>query len=89
MVDEIKAAFSALDSIEEVSSLNSKQEILQENADNRVLKNILYLAYNPYLQFYIKKIPVSIDSCTNNEVLPVRYQEFLDMLVDFLSLIHI
>ena len=83
MVDEIKAAFSALGSIEEVSSLNSKQEILQENADNRVLKNLLYLAYNPYLQFYIKKIPVSIDSCTNNEVLPIRYQGFLDMLVDF------
>lgn len=82
MTYEIRAAFHALDTIEEVSSLLSKQEILQLHTDSSVLKNLLYLAYNPYLQFYIKKIPVPIDSCTGTEVLSERYEDFLSMLVD-------
>lgn len=83
MVDSIISAFKALSSIEEVSSLNSKQDILQKNSGNDVLKNLLYLAYNPYLQFYIKKIPVTQDECSDNEILPIRYEGFLSMLVDF------
>lgn len=83
MVDSIISAFKALSSIEEVSSLNSKQDILQKNSGNDVLKNLLYLAYNPYLQFYIKKIPVTQNECLDNEILPIRYEGFLSMLVDF------
>ena len=77
----IRNAFEALDEISQVSSLNSKQEILLKNRDNTVLKTLLKLTYDPFQQFYIKKIPqFTIIEHRNPEV---NYKEFLEMLVKF------
>lgn len=83
---EIREAFELLNKIELTSSLNSKQEILKEGESNSVLKHLLYLAYNPYLQFYIKKIPkIELHQKTNVAVKSVdtfNYYKFLELLAD-------
>lgn len=56
--DEIYYAFDLLNKVENESGTLAKHAILQNGKDNEVLKNLLQFAYNPYLQFYIKKIPV-------------------------------
>lgn len=41
------------------SSRNEKESILLANKDNEILKKVFYLAYDPSINFYIKKIPDS------------------------------
>ena len=41
------------------SSRNEKESILLANKDNEILKRVFYLAYDPSINFYIKKIPDS------------------------------
>lgn len=41
------------------SSRNEKESILFTNKDNETLKKVFYLAYDPSINFYIKKIPDS------------------------------
>ena len=41
------------------SSRNEKESILLANKDNETLKKVFYLAYDPSINFYIKKIPDS------------------------------
>ena len=76
---EINNAFDALYEISQVSSLNSKQEYLLKNKDNAVFKTLLKLAYDPFRQFYIKKIPEFTVNRHNN--LLNNYSEFLNLLV--------
>lgn len=54
---EIVEAFNILTQVRNISSTKSKQEILSTGIDNQVLKTLLILAYNPSVQYYIKKIP--------------------------------
>jgi ATP-dependent DNA ligase len=51
---------SVCDIIAELESTNSrleKEAILIRNKDNKDLKRVFYLAYNPQINFFIKKIP--------------------------------
>ena len=76
----IKKAFAALDEIAYEPSLNGKQSILQANTDNQVLRTLLRLAYDPFQQFYIKKLPqVTPASVDLNPV--ETYGNFLELLV--------
>ena len=56
--DEIYYTFDLLNKVENESGTLAKYAILQNGKENEVLKQLLQLAYNPYIQFYIKKIPV-------------------------------
>ena len=51
-----------LDSISINPSRNNKQSILQSHKDNVVLKEVFRLAYDPFTQFYIRKIPTYIQN---------------------------
>ena len=49
--------FNIIESIASTSSRLEKEAILRENADNDILKEVFRLAYDPFTQFYIRKIP--------------------------------
>ena len=74
---DVLQAFQILSSIQQESSTLGKHNLLQQNKTNEVLKNLLYLSYNPYLQFYIKKIPIVT---TGNEDYVHNYLNFLQLL---------
>lgn len=46
-----------LNQISATSSRNEKEAILKANADNNLLKRCFFLAYDPFTQFHIRKIP--------------------------------
>ena len=46
-----------LNQISNISSTKTKLQILEDNKDNELLKQVCYLTYNPNINFYIKKIP--------------------------------
>ncbi len=57
-----------------------KEKILTENSDDEIFRKIFQLTYNPYINFYIKKIPEHFThaaALTLNETLPM-----LDKLID-------
>lgn len=79
---EIELALDAFDSIASTSSRTEKEAILREMKDNQPLLDLLYLCYNPFYQFHIKKIP--------------QYHGFTDTLgdmdenfVDFMQLLEL
>ena len=49
--------YNILATLANTSSRNEKIAILKSNANNVLLKRVCYMALNPYLQFYIRKIP--------------------------------
>lgn len=67
--------FKILNELSSTSKRNEKITILESNKDNPVLKLSFELAYNPYINFWIKKIPlytqnhVSTDHYTLNTAL--------------------
>lgn len=54
---DILDAFTAFESIREISATTGKAEILRQNQNNDVLKSLLFLTYNPFLVYNVKKIP--------------------------------
>ena len=46
-----------LNEIAETSSRNEKEAILKREVGNELLKRVFFLAYDPFTQFYIRKIP--------------------------------
>lgn len=80
-ITNIYESFAVLHKIGDVSSTNAKQDILREYGHNDVLKTLLFSAYNPFVQYNIKKIPTSIDDCTGKEATEQRYRDFLQLLV--------
>lgn len=82
--------FQVLERVLNASGTINKQAILSENMGNPVLKNLLYVAYNPYVQFYVKKIPETthIDHADRATDYMLHYTQFLQLLVD-LSKRHI
>lgn len=78
---DITSAFEAFEQIGSVSSTKSKQDILQSNSHNSVLKSLLLCTYNPYLQYNIKKIPTSLVECKGHMVQVSNYDKFLSLLV--------
>lgn len=77
----IEEAFTALKEIGSVSSTNDKQSILKDYSDNMVLRTLLFSAYSPFIQYNIKKIPVTIDGCLGTEVTEENYNTFIKLLV--------
>lgn len=49
--------YNIIKKISETSSRNSKIQILTENKENEDLKRAIFLALDPFTQFYIRKIP--------------------------------
>lgn len=81
MNNEIMVTFDILESIECERSLNGKQDILVANSNNEVLKQLLRLAYDPFQQFYIKKLPKFV--ATHNQVTyETNYGKFIQLLVN-------
>ena len=61
-----------LNEIAATSSRNEKEAIIRHEKDNELLKRVFFLAYDPFTQFYIRKIPAyetkqSIDFITLDE----------------------
>jgi DNA ligase-1 len=54
---KVSETFDAFEAIRGVSATSGKAEILEQNRDNDVLKSLLFLTYNPFLVYNIKKIP--------------------------------
>ena len=46
-----------LNEIAATSSRNEKEVIIRREKDNELLKRVFFLAYDPFTQFYIRKIP--------------------------------
>lgn len=46
-----------LETLRATASRNEKEAILKKNASNEILKQMIFLALDPYTQFYQKKIP--------------------------------
>lgn len=81
MISHIKSAFATLTQIGNVSSTKAKQDILQKDIQNPVLKSLLKSAYDPFIQYNIKKIPVTLSSCTGDEIRVDTYGAFLYLLL--------
>lgn len=75
---EIELAFAALESIKADKSTKGKTAILLENKDNNVLRNLLYYAFNTFLQYYIKQIPVVEPA--NRPIQAENFKTFLTLL---------
>ena len=78
-LEQLIQAFKTFNDIGLVSSLNSKQELLIEG-DSPTLRNLLLLAYNPFLQYNMKKLPIEIDECEGIEVSLDNYYKFICIL---------
>ena len=81
IIANICESFEVLSKIGSVSSTNAKQDILREYGHNDVLKTLLFSAYNPFVQYNIKKIPIPIDDCTGDCPTEGNYESFLSLLV--------
>lgn len=49
--------YKVLEKLAQNNSRNYKLEVLQANSDNEDLKKVIFLALDPFTQFYIRKIP--------------------------------
>ena len=49
--------YDIIQELKETSAKNGKIAILQREKDNELLKRVIVATYNPYVQYYIKKIP--------------------------------
>ena len=52
--------FDIIKRLETESGTNNKIQILKDNKDNILLKDVLYNTYNTFIQYYIKKVPKGI-----------------------------
>lgn len=59
------------------SGRNFKIDLLKQHADNELLKRVIFLALDPFTQFYIRKIPVYTPATTS------KYN--LDFTLDYLG----
>ena len=80
MENSITEVFTALNEIESVGSTNAKKAILQANAGNTKLQYLLKSAYDPYTQFYIKKIPTTENDCKGDNDAVSNYNGFTYLL---------
>lgn len=87
---------SIFQNLAETSSRNKKEEILLENINNSLLKRCIFLALDPFTQFWIKKIPAykksgnipletAIESLKNLSERKFTGNRGIDFLTDLLS----
>lgn len=77
---QIMRAFSAFDTIRSVTSSKAKASILEENKDNFVLKSMLYLTYNPFLTYNVKKLPKVKPETNSSHNYSSNFVEFVNLL---------
>ena len=70
-----------LEELRATSSRNEKEAILKKNAKNDVLKRVVFLALDPYTQFYQRKIP----EYKRSPLAAVPLEKALDRLVTLSS----
>lgn len=68
-----------LNELASTSSRNEKEAIIRREKDNELLKRVFFLAYDPFTQFYIRKIPAYM-----SDSVPMRT---LDKAMDDLSML--
>lgn len=78
--EQLETAFKVLSEIEAVGSTNAKKEILKQYSENSVLKRILESAYNPFRQYYIKKVNATPAKCSGVGVSSIRFYHFIQLL---------
>jgi hypothetical protein len=49
--------YDIIQELKDEPSKNAKIEILKREKNNELLKRVIVATYNPYTQYYIKKIP--------------------------------
>lgn len=79
---KIQDAFSTLQEVRAISSSKAKQEILMAHNTNEMLKTLLFLTYNPFVQYYIRKIP-KVAPVSDREVSEQVFSDFLHLLTQF------
>lgn len=79
--NEILATFKAFGDIRQTSATTGKAEILQQNFDNKVLRSLLFLAYNPFLVYNIKKVPIYTPDINSREYsMSSNLMQFIELL---------
>lgn len=68
--------------LKDTSSRNEKEAILLANKDNEILKKIFFLAYDPSIKFFIKKIP---DGWQHNDFMGSDWGSIFSVLEDIYS----
>lgn len=76
----MRRAYEAINSIGKTTKSTEKQALLEQQHDNVALKTFLGLTYNPYLQYYIKKIP-KVKTSASLQSDEAHWAKFLSMLV--------
>ena len=76
---QLSQALDILEQIKSVSSSNQKADLLRSNSDNFILKSILFLTYNPFLTYNVKKIPKFKKNTTEVET-DSNFYEFIRLL---------
>lgn len=69
-----------IDTLASDNGRNFKIEYLQSHADNKVLKHVVFLALDPYTQFFIRKIPKYTPAQSNQA-------DSLDSVLDSLAML--
>ena len=75
----MESVFQTLNQVYTVSSTLQKYDILKSDGSSR-LKDLLMLAYNPFKQYYIKKVPEVPSAKT--DTLEDNWREFVHLLDD-------
>ena len=68
--------------LKETSSRNEKEAILLANKNNEILKQIFFLAYDPSIKFFIKKIP---DGWQHDDEMNTSWESIFSTLEDIYS----
>lgn len=74
-----------INEISETGSTKEKENILKNNKDNELLRNVLEYTYNPYKKYKITEKLLDLNGCKNDSL---SFNNIFDML-DFLSVNNI
>ena len=79
-----KTVLDILETLESNDSRNFKEEVLEQNRKNELLKNIFSIVGDPYINFYVKKFK-SPKTFKHQEDDDIVVESFLTLLSDALS----
>lgn len=78
--NEIDIAFAVLEKIKNNTSSKGKTALLNMYIGNKVLRTLLYYAFNSFLQYYIKQIPSSMPA--DRLIQAENFDRFIGLLND-------
>jgi DNA ligase-1 len=76
--EQILRTFEEFERLEATMSKLDKETILRRNKDNLVMRNLLYLTYNPFKMYNVKQIP-PIQNDSEGSILS-NYDDFTELL---------